>query len=74
MGIFAKSLKANLGSASLEPNTNQFHSLQMVIFVSLITGNIIWIAYNGELLAKLIEPRFDKPFQDLESLAQSNYR
>ena len=74
MGIFAKSLKANLGSASLEPNINQFHSLQMVIFVSLITGNIIWIAYNGELLAKLIEPRFDKPFHDLESLAESNYR
>ena len=74
MGIFAKSLKANLGSASLEPNINQFHSLQMVIFVSLITGNIIWIAYNGELLAKLIEPRFDKPFHDLKSLAESNYR
>ena len=74
IGIFAKSLKANLGSASLVPNINQFHSLQMVIFVSLITGNIIWIAYNGALLSKLIEPRFDKPFHDLESLAESNYR
>ena len=74
MGIFAKSLKANLGSAGFVPNINQFHSLQMVIFVSLITGNIIWIAYNGALLSKLIEPRFDKPFHDLESLAESNYR
>ena len=74
MGIFAKSFKANLGSASFVPNINQFHSLQMVIFVSLITGNIIWIAYNGALLSKLIEPRFDKPFHDLESLAESNYR
>ena len=74
MGIFAKSLKANLGSAGFVPNINQFHSLQMVIFVSLITGNIIWIAYNGALLSKLIEPSFDKPFHDLESLAESNYR
>ena len=74
MGIFAKSLKANLGSASFVPDINQFHSLQMVIFVSLITGNIIWIAYNGALLSKLIEPSFDKPFHDLESLAESNYR
>ena len=68
------SLTANLGSASFTPITNKFHSLQMVIFVALITGNIIWIAYNGALLSKLIEPRFDKPFHDLESLAKSNYR
>ena len=74
IGIFAKSLKANLGSASFVPNINQFHSLQMVIFVSLITGNVIWIAYNGALLSKLIEPRIDKPFHDLKSLAESNYR
>ena len=74
MDIFAKSLKANLGNASFTPNTNKFHSGQMVIFVALMTGNIIWIAYNGALLSKLIEPRFDKPFHDLESLADSNYR
>ena len=74
MYIFAKSLKANLGNASFTPNTNKFHSGQMVIFVALMTGNIIWIAYNGALLSKLIEPRFDKPFHDLESLADSNYR
>ena len=72
--IFVKSLKANFGNASFEPITDKFQSLQMVIFVAMITGNIIWIAYNGALLSKLIEPRFDKPFQDLESLAKSNYR
>ena len=75
MDIFAKSLKANLGSASFTtPITNKFHSLQMVIFVALITGNIIWIAYNGALLSKLIKPRFEKPFHHLESLAESNYK
>ena len=72
--IFEKSLKANFGNASFEPITDKFQSLQMVIFVAMIIGNIIWIAYNGALLSKLIEPRFDKPFQDLESLAKSNYR
>ena len=72
--IFAKSLKANLGNASLTPITNKFESLQMVIFIALITGNIIWIAYSGALLSKLIEPTFDKPFHDLKSLAESNYR
>ena len=75
MDIFAKSLKANLGSASFtKPITNKFQSLQIIIFVALIAGNIIWIGYNGALLSKLIEPRFDKPFHDLESLAESNYR
>ena len=74
MDIFAKSLKANLGNASFTPITNQFHSQHMAIFVALMTGNVIWIAYNGALLSKLIEPRFEKPFHDLESLAESNYR
>ena len=74
MYIFAKSLKANLGNASFTPITNQFHSQHIAFFVALMTGNIIWIAYNGALLSKLIEPRFDKPFHDLESLAVSNYR
>ena len=72
--IFAKSLKANLGNASFTPKSYKFHSSQMTIFVALMTGNIIWISYKGALLSKLIEPRFDKPFHDLESLAKSNYR
>ena len=72
--IFTKSLQANLGNANLMPINNKFHSVQMVTFVSLITGNIIWIAYNGALLSKLVEPRFDKPFHDLDSLAKTNYR
>ena len=63
MDIYAKSLKANLGNASFTPITNQFHSQHIAIFVALITGNIIWIAYNGALLSKLIEPRSEKPFQ-----------
>ena len=74
MDILAKSLKANLGNASFIPITNQFHSPHMVIFVALMTGNIVWIAYNGALLSKLIEPRSEKPFHDFESLAESNYR
>ena len=72
--IFAKSLKANLGNASFTPIINKFNSLRMLIFVALMTGNIIWIAYNGALLSKLVQPIFNKPFHDLESLAESNYR
>ena len=74
MDIFTKSLKANLGNASITEINIKFHSLKMVVFIALITGNIIWIAYNGALLSKLLKPRFDKPFHDLESLAKSNYR
>ena len=74
MNIFTKSLQANLGSASFISINNKLHSIQLVTFVSLITGNIIWIAYNGALLSKLVEPRFDKPFYDLDSLAKTNYR
>ena len=72
--MFGKALKANLGNASFTPNTNKFHSRQMAIFVALMTGNIIWISYQAALLSKLIEPRSEKPFHDLESLAESKYR
>ena len=72
--IFSKSLQANLGNASFTPVTYKFHSRQMVIFVALITGNLIWIAYSGALLSKLVKPIFNEPFHDLESLAASNYR
>ena len=72
--ILASSFKANLGDASFTSVTNKFHSLQITIFVALMMGNIIWIAYNGALLSKLVEPRFDKPFYDLDSLAKTNYR
>ena len=64
----------NQGKLNFTLISTKFHSQQMVIFVALITGNIIWIAYNGALLSKLVKPRFDKPFHDLESLAKSNYR
>ena len=64
----------NQGKLKFTLISTKFHSQQMVIFVALITGNIIWIAYNGALLSKLVKPRFDKPFHDLESLAKSNYR
>ena len=74
LDIFAKSLKANLGNASFTPNINKFHSRQMAIFVALMTGNTIWISYKAALLSKLIEPRSEKPFHDLESLAESKYR
>ena len=74
MDIFAKSLKAYFGHASFMPISNRFFSPQIVIFVVLITGNIIWIAYNGALLSKLVKPKLDKPFHDLESLAESNFR
>ena len=74
MDVFAKSLQANLGNASFTPIANKFHSLHMVIFVALMMGNIIWIAYNGALLSKLVQPRFDKPFYDLDSLAKTHYR
>ena len=72
--ILANSLKANLGNAGFTPIINKFNSLQMLIFVALMTGNIIWIAYNGALLSKLVQPIFNKPFHDLESLTESNYR
>ena len=39
--MFGNALKANLGNVSFTLVTNKFHSLQMAMFVALMTGNII---------------------------------
>ena len=68
------SLQANLGVNRFDSLTNYFGTLQVVIFITLLMGNVIWLSYNGSLLSGLIAPIKIKPFHDLEALSTSKFR
>ena len=72
--ILSMSLQANLGVNRFDSFSNYFGTLQVVIFITLLTGNVVWLTYNGSLLSGLIAPIKIKPFHDLETLSTSQYR
>ena len=72
--ILSMSLQANLGINSFSTLTNHFLTLKVVIFITLLMGNVVWLTYNGSLLSGLIVPQKIKPFHDLETLSTSKYR
>ena len=72
--ILSMSLQANLGVNNFSSLTNYFLTLKVVIFITLLMGNVVWLTYNGSLLSGLIVPQNIKPFHDLETLSTSKYR
>ena len=75
MRIMVITIQTNFGSG----NFNSLPKLSMeaprlIIITALLMGNIIWLSYNGSLLSALITPSVIKPFDDLESLAKTNFR
>ena len=65
---------AFFGQFSLNSCLNKFGSTRGVLFVTAITGNIVWMFYNATLTSELIEPNIVKPFNDFETFLQSGYR
>ena len=61
------------GGAPNEDNLEK-GSMKIVVFVSLITGVVIWNSYNASFTSELASIKEKYPFEDLESLAMSNWR
>ena len=72
--VLSMSLQANLGVNGFSSLTSYSLTLKVVIFITLLMGNVVWLTYNGALLSGLIVPNKVKPFHDLETLSTSNYR
>lgn len=68
------SSKAYLINETPGPSRNHFLSLKIIFFTVLLMGNVLWMAFNGSLLSGLITPTTFKPFHNLETLLESNYR
>jgi hypothetical protein len=45
-----------------------------VIFTSLLAGTVVWISYRASLTSELSVAKKKLPFNDLESLSNTDYR
>ena len=69
--VFTTTLQSHFGSANLESFGGRRVSMKIIIFTSLLMGNIVWLSYNGSLLSELINFKVIKPFYDWETFLQS---
>ena len=64
--------KANFGG---KPSfVHKSFTLQIILFVCLLVGSIIWIGYRASLTSKLSVRRVTMPFNSLETLLESDYK
>ena len=72
--VYIKILQTNLGNANFVLYPNLLESSKVIILTALLMGNFVWMIYQGSLLSELIAPKVTKPFHNLKSLVESNYR
>ena len=71
--MFWTSFMTNFGGKSFETKVTNYNSFKGLVFISLIGGSIIWIAYSASLVSKLAVEVIKFPFDDLKSLSKSEY-
>ena len=64
--------KSNFGGKPAKIGGNNSH--QMMVFVCLLSGSVIWIGYRASITSELSITVNKLPFNDLESLTESGYR
>ena len=70
---FIAILKSNFGGKSI-PMTDPLIWKNVTIFISLITGMLIWISYRASFTSKLSVIKHKLPFRDPSTLLETNYR
>ena len=65
-------MKANAGGRPCVVHKNP--AFQMVLFVCLLAGVIIWVAYRASFTSGLSVIKLNLPFNDLESLSKSDFK
>ena len=71
-GNFWVAIKANFGGKPSSSPKNFTH--KFVLFVCLLGGSVIWMAYRASLTSELSVVKLKLPFKDLESLSTTDYR
>ena len=68
------SLKAFFGVPPLQNKFSLRDSYRLIVFVSLLFGQIVWVSYNAFLTSELAITEESLPFKDLESLSETDWR
>ena len=67
------SFSSNFGVSSFESKTNHLTSYKVLAFAFVMDGLVLWISYQSFLYPKLSTVVQKDPFNDLESLVNSDY-
>ena len=65
--------KANFGGKPTLIHTN-VATYRIVVFLCLLTGVVVWIAYRAEFTSVLSIKKLNLPFNSLEGLLESDYK
>ena len=65
-------MKANAGGKP--SSVKKRESYRIVLFVCLFIGAVVGMAYMASITSKLTVTKLKLPFDDLESLYQSNFK
>ena len=67
-------MKSIFGGIVSYPNIDYVTSQKVLLFIWSLCGSIIWIYYRSQITALLSISNPSKPFYDLESMANTNWR
>ena len=73
-GFIWRSFIANFGGKPANTSLDLKPYYRITIFVSLLSGAVIWISYRSSLTAELSDVSKKYPFYDIEGLLNSNWR
>jgi hypothetical protein len=65
---------ANFGGKPVPTKLDTIQSYRCVIFTSLLAGTVVWISYRASLTSDLSAAKMKLPFNDMESLSNTDYR
>lgn len=72
--IIPNSFAANFGVNLSTTQKKDILSHKIILFTSLLCGNIIWMAYQGFLTSELAVVKLLLPFHDMNSLSKTDWR
>ena len=67
------SFTPNFGGTPFQSKTDYIASYKTLVFVFMLDGLILWVAYQSFLYTELSTPLIKNPFSDLNTLAKSDY-
>ena len=74
LGFVWTSFIAHLGSKPKETLIDSKKSYKVLVFISLVSGMVVWIAYKSFLKAEFAVSLKKHPFNDMESLSKTDWR
>ena len=67
------SVASNFGGKPFPSKIDHIASYKTLVFAFMVDGVVLWVSYQSFLYTELSTPLIKNPFNDLESLAKSDY-